>query len=918
MNKMCKKGIALLMAACYLVLLMTTGFVSVAAAEDPTGVLSDSMILDLRAFDILEGMEDGQLHLDQEITRAEMAKVVATEMQLTDVHFPENYGTIYDDVDSTHWAFTYITMLSSIGLLNGDPDGNFYPDNTVTYAEATKILVCMLGFSSEAEENGGYPLGYMATGARLGLTQGITAETDEGLNRASAMRMIYNSLDADRLVPAYGTQQAYLSSQTYRDLLMGEEDDGLVEIEGVVTANYASYILDPVYEMEDWQVQVDGQLYDKGDTNIDEYLGMKVKMYVQVHSTFQYGVVKNFELSSDNQVEEVDVQDIGTFTSTGIEYTPTDANRSTNKTFSSTVEFLYNGRPISATDLDALNISEMDDGTITLISNQQGSSINVVLINEYESFSVDRVVADNMRIYLANEKTYQNARYLNLDEDRYGVTVVLKDAEGNDITLEDIKEGDIITIYGSRDGSLLKIYACDNSVTGTIRTIVGDQRTIEIDGTTYEVEKNVDLDSMVGRTVIAKLNYLGKVAELEEELGTSGNYAAIVNMALDSTFGDTLKLHLVIPGLIQDDVEEADDSDPTQQDIPMIAAQNEDLIDLEVASKASFNGTSYGAAELKAAIETQMAQDGTYYLPISYSTDSNGYVRRIETLERAPQMPLSYDANGNIRTILAGDKTYNAYEKTFGLSGGAFGLDDSTRALCIPSNTISSDNDYLARIEMNNAETYYVVAYEYNESTRCPDVVVFYEDMQYSSIGNITSSSDIGLVADNIVTLDDEGNQVNGISLMTEDGTLVEAVVSEDTNSTADFSLLKPGDLIYYSLDAKDQLDGYELIQSLDPVPSDMHDNTLEKEIYVGEITNVDYRVVSNTLNKWVDTLTIEGTGIDTAQYEVERTSPPPIYIYDAKNQTVEVGTSDDFLMDHEKAVVFSVNNVVKAVAMVE
>lgn len=211
MNKICKKGIALLMAACYLVLLLTTGLVSV-AAEDASGVLSDSMILDLKAFDILQGMEDGELHLDQEITRAEMAKVVATEMQLTDVHFPENYGTIYKDVDSTHWAFTYITMLSSVGLLNGDPDGNFYPDNTVTYAEATKILVCMLGFKSEAEANGGFPLGYMATGSKLGLTHGIAADMDKGLDRASAMRMVYNSLDADRLVPTYGTNEAVILS----------------------------------------------------------------------------------------------------------------------------------------------------------------------------------------------------------------------------------------------------------------------------------------------------------------------------------------------------------------------------------------------------------------------------------------------------------------------------------------------------------------------------------------------------------------------------------------------------------------------------------------------------------------------------------------------------------------------------------
>ena len=917
MNKICKKGIALLMAACYLVLLLTTGLVSV-AAEDASGVLFDSMILDLKAFDILQGMEDGELHLDQEITRAEMAKVVATEMQLTDVHFPENYGTIYKDVDSTHWAFTYITMLSSVGLLNGDPDGNFYPDNTVTYAEATKILVCMLGFKSEAEANGGFPLGYMATGSKLGLTHGIAADMDKGLDRASAMRMVYNSLDADRLVPTYGTNEAVISSQTYRDLLMGKEDDGLVEIEGVVTANFESYILDPVYEMEKWQVQIDGQLFDKGDTNIDEYVGMKVKAFVRVDRNLQFNVIKNFELSKDNSVVDIDVQDVGTMTASGIEYTPNDANKSVKKSFDQNVQFLYNGRPITSEEAEAIDIEAINDGTIKLISNQQGSNINVVFINEYQSFVVERVRADAKRIYLANEKLYQNAKYLNLDEDKYDISVVLKDAEGKDIELEAINEGDVITIYGSNDGTLLKIYACNNTVSGVIQTVVGDKRTMEIDGQAYDVEKSVSLNEMVGRNVIARLNYLGKVADLEEELGTAGNYAAIVGMALDSNFGETLKLHMVIPGLIKDDTEEVESDDPSQQDIPMIAAQNESLVNMEVSARARFNNNSYSAKELESALNAQMKKDGTNYLVVSYSTDSNGYVRKIETVEKAPQMPIQYDSNGNIKTIIAGEKQYNAYEKTFGKSGGAFGLDEKTLGLCIPSNTGISDDDYLARIEMNNAQQYYVMAYEYNEDTRCPDLVVFNAEMHFETTGSITTKSKIGIVADNIVTVDEDGNEQKGISLMTPDGELVEATVSEDTNNTANFGLLKPGDLIYYSMDAKDRLDGYELIKSVDPIPGDMHDKTQEKEIYVGKIKNVDYKVVSNTLNKWVDTMTVEGAGVDEYQYEVPRTSTPPIYIFNAKKKTVEMGEADDFLMDHEKAVICSVYGAVKAVVIVE
>ena len=160
-SKLRKKSTAIVLAACYLVILLSTCFVTVSAA----GVLSDEMILDLKAFDILQGDETGALNLDQELTRAEISKVVAVVMQVEEVKYPEDYGVIYHDVPSSHWAFPYVTMLSGLGLLNGNPDGYFYPDATVTGAEAMKILVHMIGFGIEAEDMGGYPYGYCSTAA---------------------------------------------------------------------------------------------------------------------------------------------------------------------------------------------------------------------------------------------------------------------------------------------------------------------------------------------------------------------------------------------------------------------------------------------------------------------------------------------------------------------------------------------------------------------------------------------------------------------------------------------------------------------------------------------------------------------------------------------------------------------------------
>ena len=51
------------------------------------------------------------------------------------------YYQIFNDVPSNHWAFSYIGAMVQRGVLNGYPDGNFYPDNTVTRAEFAKIMI---------------------------------------------------------------------------------------------------------------------------------------------------------------------------------------------------------------------------------------------------------------------------------------------------------------------------------------------------------------------------------------------------------------------------------------------------------------------------------------------------------------------------------------------------------------------------------------------------------------------------------------------------------------------------------------------------------------------------------------------------------------------------------------------------------
>ncbi|MEA1962376.1 MAG: S8 family serine peptidase [Bacillota bacterium] len=58
-----------------------------------------------------------------------------------------------DFVDSNeHWARMDISQLQSTGMLRGYPDGRFYPDEAITRAEFTTLLVAAMGKSNEAAE----------------------------------------------------------------------------------------------------------------------------------------------------------------------------------------------------------------------------------------------------------------------------------------------------------------------------------------------------------------------------------------------------------------------------------------------------------------------------------------------------------------------------------------------------------------------------------------------------------------------------------------------------------------------------------------------------------------------------------------------------------------------------------------------
>ncbi len=161
--------------------------------QDESVKLSKNQISKLKDSGIMVGDPDGNLRLEDTITRAETVKVLctATEIETEDTEIKEEFS----DVGTEHWAYEYINKAQNTNIINGYGDSTFKPENRVTYNEFIKMLVCVTGYADKAEEKGGYPNGYIAVAEEIGITEGIVFKGNDEVTRNDVGIMILNVLN---------------------------------------------------------------------------------------------------------------------------------------------------------------------------------------------------------------------------------------------------------------------------------------------------------------------------------------------------------------------------------------------------------------------------------------------------------------------------------------------------------------------------------------------------------------------------------------------------------------------------------------------------------------------------------------------------------------------------------------------------
>ena len=94
----------------------------------------------LASLGMVSGDADGSFRPNDPITRAEFCVIA-----LAFAYEPESYSCSFTDVSVNDWFYTYVAQAASYGWIGGYADGSFGPNDLITRAQVTTIVNNMLG-----------------------------------------------------------------------------------------------------------------------------------------------------------------------------------------------------------------------------------------------------------------------------------------------------------------------------------------------------------------------------------------------------------------------------------------------------------------------------------------------------------------------------------------------------------------------------------------------------------------------------------------------------------------------------------------------------------------------------------------------------------------------------------------------------
>lgn len=660
--------------------------------------------------------------------------------------------SVFVDIEESEYKH-YINSAYNCGYISGVDETNFAPDLAITYEQAIKIIMTILGYAPVAQEKGGYPSGYMRVASECKIMNNTSA-AGNSLNMQNAMILLYNAAHTDIMqLGSLGTSYEYVVNDGKTILT---ENFDIYTCEGIINRTAYTDLLAQDSGIERGMVSIGELVFDVNGTNAEDYLGYYVTLYYKAsdnHSDYKtlYVDVNDSETKSEvfENIQNIEID--GNL----VKYYE-DGALLKKMHVSSTASFIKNGK-LSAMSIN--DLKKIEKGRVELICNDGDKTADVVRVTEYETHIVSGV-SESSGIIITQDKS---SIEVDSSDNDYDFSIV---RDGENVSLSEIVPESVILVAQSegKGRNLKTILAGSISIQGVVHEKGTD--TVIVDARRYKVDKDV-LDNIdAGKNYCFEVDALGYIA-----------YAFVEN---DFVYG-------YIYNIFKENI----------RDIGcLIFTENDRWVGIYFNDHVRLNGKRVDKEAAYDFLTESLAENKM----IRYTVDGNAHIKTIETSQSiAPGSAEENEAIANdlFRKSISGSAVYKSGAFSF---GGQFFVDGSTKIFLIPSD-INKDKFGVSSIsELVNDKSYSITAYDIDEYLTAGMVVIM-DDKQL-----LGSSSKMLIVKSGAggVILNEEDEPVPSIKGYWK-GDLISLPVKigDDYVNQNDYNDLKKGDIIQFTYDNK-------------------------------------------------------------------------------------------------------------------
>lgn len=653
------------------------------------------------------------------------------------------------DVPETHTYYDAISWMYEQGYIVGNERRLFEPDRAITYGEALRVTIDMLGYGPHADISGGYPQGYLAQARSLKIMDGVNKTISATLTYEDVYNTMFHTLEAE---PYYliggGNPEEDESTLLYRNF-------SVRRIEGVVTSDGVTSIDDNTVCMYG-SIAIDGRIYQRSETDaFGDWLGYNVRAYVRegddADSVVYIYPYKTAEMTL--QANEILSVEDGT-----VRYS-LEERREQKLELDPVINYIYNYKAEAIADYSEI-IPE--SGYVSFIDNDNDGEYEIVKVFERVNMVLSYVDTEGSKLYDTDRGI---ALDLGGSETVYTITF-----DGQPLTLVELEQEDVLTLYQSRDGLYVNILVARESFEGTVTRVRSEDGAtfVSVDGTEYKLSPDCNFIPDAGYKGDFMLNAYGEIIHIDRMFGEVEAFGYVLNVVTDDMNENTLIIKLF--------------------------TTNGFIEKLSTAKRVTVNGVRTSDLEMMYNALCTTGEDGVRTVinqPMRYKTNKAGELYLIDTVAKV--------AGGEDDTFKLDKAKSTLIHKANGVFAGDFAVNADTSAILVPSDITDTEAFKMFNIANFSSDRSYVLeAYNFDE-TRIPEFVLVYENSNAQTRG-------IMYVDEVTVGLDDDEEAVAVLSGYV-DGALQSVRAIDETL----VNKLSRGDVIRYSLDGKGQAKEVEI-----------------------------------------------------------------------------------------------------------